>query len=50
MTIRAKLLIVSLCLILAVVGMGGLWIAFFAWQLKDRRVLPTPAAEGHHHG
>lgn len=31
-------------------GMGGLWVAFFAWNLRDRRVLPAPASEDHHHG
>jgi hypothetical protein len=31
-------------------GIGGLWVAFFAWNLRDRRVLPKPAEEGHHHG
>ncbi|QOV91548.1 hypothetical protein [Humisphaera borealis] len=34
--------------ILTPVGIGGLWIAFFAWNLKDRRVLPAPAQEVHH--
>ncbi|HEX8911720.1 MAG TPA: hypothetical protein VF796_05130 [Humisphaera sp.] len=34
--------------VLAVLGLGGLWVAFFAWNLRDRRVLPAPAVENHH--
>jgi hypothetical protein len=29
-------------------GVGGLWVASFAWGLRDRRVLPAPAKEDHH--
>lgn len=36
--------------LLTPIGIGGLWVAFFAWNLKDRRVLPAPAPEDHHHG
>jgi hypothetical protein len=36
--------------VLTPIGIGGLWMAFFAWNLKDRRVLPAPPQEGHHHG
>lgn len=36
--------------LLTPIAIGGLWVAFFAWNLKDRRVLPAPAAEAHHHG
>jgi hypothetical protein len=34
--------------LLTPIGIGGLWIAFFAWNLKDRRVLPAPPQEEHH--
>jgi hypothetical protein len=34
--------------LLTPIGIGGIWIAFFAWNLRDRRVLPAPAREDHH--
>lgn len=34
--------------VLTPIGIGGLWMAFFAWNLRDRRVLPAPAQEEHH--
>jgi hypothetical protein len=34
--------------ILCVFGIGGLWVLAFAWNLRDRRVLPAPAREEHH--
>jgi hypothetical protein len=34
--------------VLTPIGIGGLWLAFFAWNLKDRRVLPAPPQEDHH--
>jgi hypothetical protein len=36
--------------LLTPIGIGGLWVAFFAWNLQKRRVLPAPAQEGGHHG
>jgi hypothetical protein len=36
--------------VLTVLGIGGLWVAFFAWNLQKRRVLPAPAQEDGHHG
>lgn len=36
--------------VLTPIGIGGLWVAFFAWNLQYRRVLPAPAREGGHHG
>lgn len=34
--------------LLTPLGVGGLWVAAFAWQLKDRRVLPAPSMEVSH--
>lgn len=34
--------------LLTPIAIGGFWIAAFAWQLKDRRVLPAPKVEDHH--
>jgi hypothetical protein len=34
--------------ILCVFGIGGLWVLNFAWNLRDRRVLPAPAHTEHH--
>ena len=36
--------------LLTPIGIGGLWVAYFAWNLQKRRVLPAPAQEGGHHG
>jgi hypothetical protein len=41
----------TLLYLLAPIGIGGIWVAFFAWQLRGRRLLPEPAADaGGHHG
>lgn len=34
--------------VLTPIGIGGLWVAYFAWNLRDRRVLPAPDKEAHH--
>ena len=35
--------------LLLLVGLGGIWLAYFCWQMSGRLVLPLPIAdEGHH--
>lgn len=40
----------SLQHLLTPIAVGGLWVAFFAWQLRGRRLTPAPKAHGGHHG
>lgn len=36
--------------LLLAAGVGGIWLAFFGWQLHGRDVLPPPVADAHDHG
>jgi len=36
--------------LLLLVGMGGIWLAFFCWQMSGRLVLPLPIVDESHHG
>jgi hypothetical protein len=36
--------------LLLLVGIGGIWLAFFCWQMSGRLVLPLPILDESHHG